>query len=499
MSRIGRMPIAIPAGVTVDIAENNHVTVKGPKGTLERTLPAEMSIKQEDSQVIVTRPNDIKKNKSLHGLTRTLINNMVVGVTEGYTKTLEINGVGYRAQKQGKKLVLSGFPVFDEAGRLRLVVTFARDITLLAQLNDQVAEQRRLIDQIHDQLAYMAQKQARVLEPVYASPAIEEVVSLLRRFAATDATILLLGETGVGKDVFARLAHDVSPRRENILLKVDCGGISEALTESEMFGYMPGAFTGASGKGKAGYFEIADGGTVFLDEVGELPLSMQTRLLRVLQDGEIMRVGATTPRKVDVRVIAATNRNLAEDVEAGTLRRDLYYRLNVATVHIPPLRERPEDVRPLLQYFLRQYTAKYRKSMAFMDITLEALTRYAWPGNVRELQNLVHSLVITLKGPLISPRDLPAQVAGSMSEMGVAPEEIVSARRPFREIMAEVECDFLLRAIEVHGSVRRVAELFQIDRSTVFRKLQLCRAAGKSAAVSGSPASSGSGESSGSV
>ena len=399
----------------------------------------------------------------------------------------------------GKKLVLSGFPVFDEAGRLRLVVTFARDITLLAQLNDQVAEQRRLIDQIHDQLAYMAQKQARVLEPVYASPAIEEVVSLLRPFAATDATILLLGETGVGKDVFARLAHDVSPRRENILLKVDCGGISEALTESEMFGYMPGAFTGASGKGKAGYFEIADGGTVFLDEVGELPLSMQTRLLRVLQDGEIMRVGATTPRKVDVRVIAATNRNLAEDVEAGTFRRDLYYRLNVATVHIPPLRERPEDVRPLLQYFLRQYTAKYRKSMAFMDITLEALTRYAWPGNVRELQNLVHSLVITLKGPLISPRDLPAQVAGSMSEMGVAPEEIVSARRPFREIMAEVECDFLLRAIEVHGSVRRVAELFQIDRSTVFRKLQLCRAAGKSAAVSGSPASSGSGESSGSV
>lgn len=377
----------------------------------------------------------------------------------------------------GKKLVLSGFPVFDETGRLRLVVTFARDITLLAQLNDQVTEQRQLIDQIHDQLAYMAQKQARTLEPVYASPAIGEVVSLLRRFAATDATILLLGETGVGKDVFARLAHDLSPRRENILLKVDCGGISEALTESEMFGYMPGAFTGASGKGKAGYFEIANGGTIFLDEIGELPLSMQTRLLRVLQDGEIMRVGGTTTRRVDVRVIAATNRDLPEHVENGTFRRDLYYRLNVATVRIPPLRERPEDVRPLLQYFLRQYTAKYRKSMVFMDITLEMLTRYAWPGNVRELQNLVHSLVITLKGPLISPGDLPAQITGSVGEMGVHQEEIVLARRPFRAIMAEVECDFLLRAVEIHGSVRRVAELFQIDRSTVFRKLQACRAA----------------------
>lgn len=375
----------------------------------------------------------------------------------------------------GKKLVLSGYPVFDKNGELRLVVTFARDITLLTQLNEQVAEQRQLIDQIHDQLAYMSQKQARVLEPVYASPAIEEVISMIGRFARTDATILLLGETGVGKDVFARLTHDLSPRRENILLKVDCGGISEALTESEMFGYMPGAFTGASSKGKAGYFEIASGGTIFLDEVGELPLSMQTRLLRVLQDGEIMRVGATSPKKVDVRVIAATNRNLTEEVEAGNFRRDLYYRLNVATVQIPPLRERPEDVRPLVQYFLRQYTAKYHKSMAFMDISLEELTHYSWPGNVRELQNLVHSLVITLKGPLISPRDLPIQIGGKRRESGVAPEEITTPHKSFHEIMAEVECDFLLRAVEAHGSVQKVADLFQINRSTIFRKLQCCR------------------------
>lgn len=373
--------------------------------------------------------------------------------------------------KDGKKLVLSGFPVFAENGELCLVVTFARDITLLTQLHDQVAEQQELIVHIHDQLAYIAHEQGRLLAPVYASPPMREAVSLLERVAATDATILILGETGVGKDVFARLAHDTSGRREKIMLKVDCGGISETLTESELFGYVPGAFTGASAKGKAGYFEIADGSTIFLDEVGELPLSMQTRLLRVLQDGEIMRVGASAPRKVDVRVIAATNRNLLESVEAGTFRRDLYYRLNVATVQIPPLRKRGEDVRPLAQHFLHQYTAKYRKSMAFMDVTLDLMAGYGWPGNVRELQNMVHSLVITQNGPLISPRDLPVLLSG-LGEKSPCPEEILCPRRPLREIMAEMERDFLLKAIEMHGSVQKVAEIFQINRSTVFRKIR---------------------------
>lgn len=378
--------------------------------------------------------------------------------------------------KNGKKLVLSGFPVFDEAGGIRLVVTFARDITLLASLQEQVAGQCRLIDQINDQLAHMAHE-SRPQEPVFASPAMAEVLSLLRRFAATDATVLILGETGAGKDVFARLTHRLSGRKDKIMLKVDCGGISETLTESELFGYLPGAFTGASSKGKAGYFEIADGSTIFLDEVGELPLSMQTRLLRVLQDGEIMRVGSSSPRRVDVRVIAATNRNLAESVEAGTFRRDLYYRLNVATVRIPPLRERPEDVRPLAEHFLHQYTVKYHKALAFMGVTLDMMSSYAWPGNVRELQNLVHSLVITLNGPLISPRDLPAQISGVSRDVSCYSEEILAARRPLKEIMAEMERDFLLKAIEAHGSVQKVAELFQVNRSTIFRKLQSGRQA----------------------
>lgn len=305
--------------------------------------------------------------------------------------------------KDGKNVVISGSPVFDDKGRVCLVVTFVRDETRLAELNEQTGEQRKLIKEINDKLAFVAQSQGRDLEPVFSSSAMQSVAMELKCYASTDATVLIMGETGVGKDVFARLTHRWSRRKDKILLKVDCGGISETLTESEIFGYVPGAFTGASSKGKPGYFEIADGSTIFLDEVGELPLSMQTRLLRVLQDNEIVRVGSSQPRKVDVRIIAATNRNLEECVEAGTFRRDLFYRLNVGTVRIPPLRERPEDVRVLAELFLRQYTTKYRKKLAFMDITLDMLAQYRWPGNVRELQNLVHSLVITRQGPASRP------------------------------------------------------------------------------------------------
>ena len=309
--------------------------------------------------------------------------------------------------KDGKNVVISGSPVFDNKGRVCLVVTFVRDETRLAELNEQTGEQRKLIKEINDKLAFVAQSQGRDLEPVFSSSAMQSVVMELKRYASTDATVLIMGETGVGKDVFARLTHRWSRRKDKILLKVDCGGISETLTESEIFGYVPGAFTGASSKGKPGYFEIADGSTIFLDEVGELPLSMQTRLLRVLAE-----------------------------------------------------------------LFLRQYTTKYRKKLAFMDITLDMLAQYRWPGNVRELQNLVHSLVITRQGPRISPRDLPSNISGLHDESGGHLDAVLMQARPLREIIADMERDFLRRAIEVHGSVRRVSELFQVNRSTIFRKLQ---------------------------
>lgn len=370
--------------------------------------------------------------------------------------------------KNGNRLVLSGFPVFDDDGIIRMVVTFARDITLLSDLQEQVASQTRLIEQISGQLAHFRNEKSPE-PPVFASPAMHQTMALLKKFAASDATILIHGETGVGKEVFSQLAHSLSPRRDKVILKVDCGGISEALTESELFGYVGGAFTGASSQGKAGYFELANGGTIFLDEVGELPLNMQTRLLRVLQDNEIVRVGSSTPRKIDVRVVAATNRDLSADVNNGTFRQDLFYRLNVASLRIPALRERVEDIRPLSNHFLRQYTMRYHKTMTFMNITLDLLEKYEWPGNVRELQNLIHSLVITQNGPFISPADLPASIVPREAAYS---EDMLGAGRSLKEIVAEMERNFLERALEVHGSLQKVSKIFKVDRTTIFRKLK---------------------------
>lgn len=375
--------------------------------------------------------------------------------------------------KDGKTLVLSGYPVFDDDGGLRFVVTFARDITLMTRLNDQINRQRSLVSQTAGQIEYVARRQLlKSQSPTFASQSMKRVITLVDRVAPTDATVLILGETGVGKDVIARLIHNKSSRRDKFMLKVDCGGISETLTESEMFGYVGGAFTGASSNGKAGYFEIANGSTVFLDEIGELPLSMQTRLLRVLQDGEIVRVGSSQPRKVDVRVIAATNKNLKECVDAGTFRRDLYYRLNVAVLEIPPLRERRDDIAPLAKSFLEEFSAKYHKNLHFMDITLEMMRNYSWPGNVRELENMVHSMAITAGSDAVSPADLPSQVAGPSPLNKRFAGDIYSGRRTLKEIMTEAEADFLRRAIDMYGSVQKVSEVFKVDRSTIFRKLK---------------------------
>ena len=373
--------------------------------------------------------------------------------------------------RNGKKLMLSGIPVFDKNGSISLVRTFARDITMLDAMRDKLDEQHRQIRQIQASYTQIEEEQQRSAQPIIESSAMHGVMRFISQVAATDATLLLLGETGVGKDVFARHAHNISPRKDGPFLKIDCGGISESLIEAEMFGYEPGSFTGASQKGKAGYFEQARGGTVFLDEVGELSMPMQTRLLRVLQDGEFVRVGGTRACRTDVRVIAATNRDLAECAEKGTFRRDLFYRLNVASVVVPPLRERADAIRPMAMAFLERYCARYHKRLTFMPSALDSLERYNWPGNVRELQNVVHTLVITAKGTQISPRDLPSSIPGEESSLPFANEDF-NGGRPLREIMADVERDFLIRAIKYHGSVPKVSKLFMLNRSTIFRKIR---------------------------
>lgn len=396
-----------------------------------------------------------------------------------------------------KKLLLTGFPVFDAGGEVALVVTFVRDITLLSQLKDQIASQQDLIEKYRSNVEYLNEARIHKSPIVAKSPEMNALMAHMDNVAPTDATILLQGETGVGKDVVARYIHVVSQRHGRPFFKVDCPSIPETLIESELFGYAPGAFSGAHSKGKIGYFEIADKGTLFLDEIGELPLAMQVKLLRVLQDHEILRLGSTKPKKVDVRIIAATNRDLEEEVRKGRFRSDLFYRIRVSVLTIPPLRERKDDILPLASHFLQQHSTHYNKRVSLGPGVERVFLGYRWPGNVRELENLVQSLVIGAQGGCIEISDLPPAMVSQAMESGeaalqrlkIADGEIVkggqskglSPIRQFgmdglslKEIMSDIERQILEDALKEQGSVSGVAKRFRIDRSTIFRKLRKC-------------------------
>jgi transcriptional regulator with PAS, ATPase and Fis domain len=315
----------------------------------------------------------------------------------------------------------------------------------------------------------------------------------LESVAVTDATVLLQGETGVGKDVFARRIHQASSRVGKPFVKVDCPTIPESLFESELFGYAPGAFSGAQTKGKLGLLEMADKGTLFLDEIGELPLAMQAKLLRVLQDREFLRVGSTKVRKVDVRVVSATNRDLEEEVGEGRFRSDLFYRLRVAVLTLPPLRERQADILPLANHFLERYARRYNKRLSFEAAATAVFSQYQWPGNIRELENLIQSLVITNQNGKILLADLPSNMVGRLSDscrnltppepteaLATVPElcfpqlphELEEGNRSLKAIMGDIERQILTYALKKHGSHAKVARRFKIDRSTLFRKLR---------------------------
>jgi transcriptional regulator with PAS, ATPase and Fis domain len=395
--------------------------------------------------------------------------------------------------KRGKKLVLNGYPIKDHKGDVVLVVTFVRDVTLMGKLREQIRSQHKLVQKYQTNIQYINEELDHNRPLITQSKSVQELIRKIENFSTTDATVLLQGETGVGKDVFARKIHQTSMRAGKSFIKVDCPTIPEALLESELFGYAPGAFSGAHKKGKLGFFEMADKGTLFLDEIGELPLLMQAKLLRVLQDREIVRVGSTKIRKVDVRVISATNRDLEEEVRQGRFRSDLFYRLRVAVVTIPPLRERQEDVVPLALHFLKRYATRYKRDLSFEDDALALLQRYDWPGNIRELENLVQSMVITRQSGRIRISDLPSNMVGRLSVSCQAdakavaenfPEiaqpldfsdlyqELEEGKRSLKSIMKDIELQILNFSLKKHGSHTKVAKRFKVDRSTLFRKLR---------------------------
>jgi two-component system NtrC family response regulator/two-component system response regulator HydG len=299
------------------------------------------------------------------------------------------------------------------------------------------------------------------------SAALQGVFEVVKRAAPTKATVLLLGESGTGKELVAQAIHQESPRREQPFIKVSCAALSESLLESELFGHERGSFTGAVGR-REGRFELADGGTLFLDEIGEIPASVQVKLLRALQQREFERVGGTETLKVDVRVVAATNRDLAAEVAAGRFREDLYYRLNVVAVTLPPLRTRKGDIPALVSHFTQKFDKAYDKSVrGLLPGTLNALLRYDWPGNVRELENVIERAVVLSGGALLSADELPPVLRGPES----------GAARPGGMIpgatMRELEREAILRTLEVvDGSTTRAAEMLGISPRKIQYRLK---------------------------
>ena len=303
------------------------------------------------------------------------------------------------------------------------------------------------------------------------SPAVEELRAIIATVAPTEATVLINGESGTGKELVARALHMASERASRPLVTVNCAALAENLLESELFGHERGAFTGAD-KRREGRFVQADGGTLFLDEIGEMPLALQAKLLRALQQGEVQRVGSDSPITVDVRVIAATNRNLREEVEQKRFREDLFFRLNVISIEVPALRERSEDIPLLAAHFLEKFAARNRKNVkGFAPQALDMLRRYSWPGNVRELQNAVERAVILCTGDLITGPELPASVTGAAEQAAPVPETAEASLAGLSlEALERRAIEDTLRQTEDNKS--EAARRLGITRATLHHKLR---------------------------
>jgi len=376
--------------------------------------------------------------------------------------------------QDGRDIIVTGKPVFDQDGNIRRVVINARDITEIFQLREELLKVKQKELNYCQQVIHTQTIDAETV--VAVSEKMRKVFSLAEQVGPFDTTVLILGESGVGKEEVARQIHAKSMRRDHTIVTINCGAIPESLLESELFGYEKGAFTGASSSGKIGLLEAADGGSVFLDEIGEIPLSFQVKLLRVLETKQVVRVGSVKPKSIDVRFIAATNRNLTEMVENGAFREDFFYRLNVVSITVPPLRQRREDILPLSLYFLTVFNRKYNQEKVMTPEVIKRLEEHDWQGNVRELRNVIERMVILSANTELKISDVPwiiARCSGKkedrqQAQSAMAVEEITDLNQAVRELEIKV----LQRAKERFGTTREMARHLHLSQPTIVRKLQ---------------------------
>lgn len=376
----------------------------------------------------------------------------------------------------GKKVLITGNPFFDEEGNVIRVLTVMRDLSELLKLKEDLEKVERESEKYRSELiSIKLQQESRF---VGESREIQKVRELVKYVSKTDATVLITGETGCGKEVICREIHENSLRSTGPYIKVNCAAIPESLMESELFGYEKGAFTNAHNKGKLGMFEVASGGTILLDEIGEMPLNLQSKLLRVLQEKEIMRIGGTKGIELDVRVLAATNQDLTKLVAAGKFREDLFYRLNVIPLHMPPLRERPEDLSLLAHHFLQKFNAKYGKMKTLDHLAFLALEDYPWPGNVRELENVMERMVVIDDEPAITQQKIQSLLGIKERQMPQSSYPVIAEGDlqedvSFKEAIEALERHLIQTALEKHGSTHKAAKALDMSQPTFFRKAKM--------------------------
>ncbi|WP_378210793.1 sigma-54 interaction domain-containing protein [Anoxybacteroides rupiense] len=362
----------------------------------------------------------------------------------------------------GKKdVIVTGNPVFDQQGEIEMVVTSVRDISHLIQMKAELEKAKSFFKMGHHRYTFSIDGSEEKM--VFLSDAMKRIFEKVKQIAPYPTSVLLTGPSGVGKEVIANLIHHLSDRKDKPFIKVNCGAIPEPLLESELFGYEKGAFTGARKEGKIGLLELADQGTIMLDEIGEMPLSLQVKLLRVLQEKQIQRIGSHQIKTLDIRIISATNQDVRKLISQGTFREDLYYRLQVVEIHIPPLAERPEDIEPLLDHFFSFYCKLYRINKSLSPDTKSILKHYHWPGNVRELKNLIESMIVSVPSQSIEPHDLPPHI-------DERPHTATSLT--LKQRVEQFEKRIIGEAIQKHPSIRKAAEQLGVDHSTLVKKLK---------------------------
>lgn len=384
---------------------------------------------------------------------------------------------GLQIINTGKEVMVTSTPILDDEGNVTRVVTNVRDMSDIINLQEQLVQSKELSKHLWTEFNKLLEDDLRSHELISRNPIMHQLLELTRRVAGSDATVLIQGESGVGKEVFAKLVHFWS-KRKGTFIKLNCSALPSHLLESELFGYTKGAFTGANVEGKSGFFERADGGTLFLDEVEDLPLELQGKFLRVLQDGEFTRLGGTKVIKVDARLIAASNKDLTRMVAEGKFRQDLYYRLLVVPILVPPLRERKEDIPLLIEFFLTKFNDKYQTNKILAPQLIRKLVENDWPGNIRELKNVLERIVLTSSDELISKvpfmesKEILNQETDETNHINLLESGQAEATLLLKPAVEKIEKELLVKAIQECNNSRMIGKMLGISHTSVLKKLK---------------------------